>query len=90
MSTLQILVFQSMGFTPQGVDAFFHTRALGDGKAEGQLETAQEQIGFISAMGEGNESEFILLSLKGLEETGDAMESMIGVWLSGDAAGLSE
>ena len=79
-----------MGFTPQGVDAFFHTRALGDGKAEGQLETVQEQIGFISAMGEGNESEFILLSLKDFEETGDVMESMIGVWRSGDAAGLSD
>jgi len=90
ISTLQILVFQSMGFTPQGVDAFFHTRTMGDGKAEGQLETVQEQIGFIAAMGEGNESEFILLSLKDLEETGDVMESMIGAWRSGDAAGLSE
>jgi uncharacterized protein YbaP (TraB family) len=90
ISTLQILVFQSMGFTPQGVDAFFHTRAVGDGKAEGQLETVQEQIGFIAAMGEGNESEFILLSLKGLAETGDVMEDMIGAWRSGDAEGLSE
>ncbi len=90
ISTLQILVFQSMGFTPQGVDAFFHTRAVGDGKAEGQLETVQEQIGFIAAMGEGNESEFILLSLKDLAETGDVMEGMIGAWRSGDAEGLSE
>jgi uncharacterized protein YbaP (TraB family) len=90
ISTLQILVFQSMGFTPQGVDAFFHTRAVGDGKAVGQLETVQEQIGFIAAMGEGNESEFILLSLKDLAETGDVMEDMIGAWRSGDAEGLSE
>lgn len=90
ISTLQILVFQSMGFTPQGVDAFFHTRAVSDGKAEGQLETVQEQIGFIAAMGEGNESEFILLSLKDLAETGDVMEDMIGAWRSGDAEGLSE
>jgi len=90
ISTLQILVFQSMGFTPQGVDAFFHTQAVGDGKAEGQLETVQEQIGFIAAMGEGNESEFILLSLKDLAETGDVMEDMIGAWRSGDAEGLSE
>lgn len=90
ISTLQILVFQSMGFTPQGVDAFFHTRAVGDGKAEGQLETVQEQIGFIAAMGEGNESEFILLSLKDLAETGDVMEGMIGAWRSGDAKNLSE
>ena len=90
ISTLQILVFQSMGFTPQGVDAFFHTRAIGDGKAEGQLETVQEQIGFIEAMGEGNESEFILLSLKDLAETGDVLEGMIGAWRSGDTEGLSE
>jgi len=90
ISTLQILVFQSMGFTPQGVDAFFHTRAMGDGKAEGQFESVQEQIGFIAAMGEGNESEFILLSLQDLAETGDVMEDMIGAWRSGDARGLSE
>ena len=90
ISTLQILVFQSMGFTPQGVDAFFHTRAVGDGKAEGQLETVQEQIGFIAAMGEGNDSEFILLSLKDLTETGNVIDGMIGAWRSGDAQGLSE
>ncbi|MFT7470856.1 MAG: hypothetical protein ACI8XU_000749 [Kiritimatiellia bacterium] len=90
ISTLQILVFQSMGFTPQGVDAFFHARAVGDGKTEGQLETVQEQIGFIAAMGEGNESEFILLSLRDLAETGDVIDGMIGAWRSGDADGLSE
>lgn len=90
VSTLQVLVFQSMGFTPQGVDAFFHTRAVGDGKGEGQLETVQEQIGFIEAMGEGNESEFILLSLEDLEETGDVMEDMIAAWRSGDSAELSK
>ncbi len=90
ISTLQILVFQSMGFTPQGVDAFFHTWAVADGKAEGQLETVQEQIGFIAAMGEDNESEFILLSLKDLTETGNVIDGMIGAWRSGDAQGLSE
>lgn len=90
ISTLQVLAFQGMGFTPQGVDAFFHVRAMGDGKEEGQLETIQEQIGFIAAMGEGNESEFILLSLEELAEIGGIMEDMIGAWRSGDSAGLSE
>ncbi len=90
VSTLQVLTFQGMGFTPQGVDAFFHVRAMGDGKAEGQLETIQEQIGFIAAMGEGNESEFIMLSLEELAEIGEVMEDMIGAWRSGDSAGLSE
>jgi hypothetical protein len=74
-----------MGFTPQEADAvFFHTRVLGDGKAEGQLEAVQEQIGLIAAMGE-SKSEFILLSFRDLSETGDGM---IGAWGSGDAEGL--
>ncbi len=90
VSTLQVLAFQGMGFTPQGVDAFFHTRAVGDGKSEGQLETIDEQIGFIAAMGEGNESEFILISLEELGEIGDVMEEMIGAWRSGDSAALSD
>lgn len=90
ISMLQIFVFQSMGFTPQGVDAFLHARALLDGKAEGQLETVQEQIGFIAAMGECNVSEFILLSLEDLAETGDVIDGIIGAWRSVDAEGLSE
>ncbi len=53
VSTLQVLEFQSMGFTPQGVDAFFHTRAMGDGKAEGQLETVQEQVRLYRCDGRG-------------------------------------
>jgi uncharacterized protein len=90
ISTLQMLEFQAMGFTPQGVDTFFNTRAKRDGKSLGQLETVMEQIGFIAAMGEGDESEFILLSLQDLEETGEVMEDMIGAWRSGDNAALAE
>ncbi|MEX0963186.1 MAG: TraB/GumN family protein [Pseudohongiellaceae bacterium] len=90
VSTLQVLEFQSMGFTPQGVDAYFHTRALGDRKPQGQLESVQEQIGYIAAMGEGSESEFILMSLDELAETGDVMEDMIAAWRSGDSSGLSK
>ncbi len=41
-------------------------------------------------MGEGNESEFILLSLAELEETGDVLEDMIAAWRTGDSSGLSE
>ena len=90
ISTLQVLVFQKLGFTPQGVDAFFHARAVDDGKAEGKLETVQEQIGFIETMGEGNESEFVLRSLEELGETAELMEGMIGAWRSGDVERLSE
>ena len=84
ISTLQVLEFQRIGFTPQGVDAYFNTRAMGDAKTLGQLETVMEQIGFLASMGEGNESEFILMSLKDLEETADVMDDVIAAWRIGD------
>lgn len=90
VSTLQVMEFQSMGFTPQGVDAFFNSRAMGDGKTLGALETVAEQIGFLAAMGEGNESEFILVSLSDLEDTEAVMEEMIAAWRQGDTDKLSE
>ncbi len=89
VSTLQVLEFQRLGFTPQGVDAHFSARARGDGKPVGALETVQEQIGFLAAMGEGYESEFILLSLEDLADTGVMMEAMITAWREGDADGLT-
>ncbi len=90
VSTLQVLAFQRMGFTPQGVDTFFDTRAMGDGKSRGQLETVQEQIGFLAAMGEGNESEFILLSLSDLETIETDMEGMLSAWREGNAGELND
>jgi|TARA_B100000315_G_scaffold209307_1_gene204958 hypothetical protein len=90
VSALQILEFQRIGFTPQGVDTYFNTRAIGDAKTLGQLETVQEQIGFLAAMGEGNESEFILLSLRDLAETATVMEDMIAAWRTGDNDSLAE
>lgn len=90
ISTLQVLEFQKLGFTPQGVDAFFNTRAMGDGKNTGALETIEEQIGFIAAMGEGNESEFVLLSIADLENTEEMMAQMISAWRGGNAGQLKE
>ncbi len=90
VSTLQVLEFQSMGFTPQGVDVHFNTRAIADSKSLGQLETVQQQIGFIATMGEGNESEFILLSLRDLDEIDELVEEMIRAWRTGDGPSLSK
>lgn len=90
VSTLQIMEFQRIGFTPQGVDAYFNTLAISDGKSLGQLETIDAQIGFLASMGEGNESEFILLSLKDLKDTAEVMDDMIAAWRIGDNDALSE
>lgn len=90
VSTLQVMEFQRMGFTPQGVDAYFNSRAIGDDKALGALESIDDQIGFLAEMGEGNENEFIQMSLSDLEDTEEVMEQMIAAWRSGDAGDLAE
>ncbi|MED5530374.1 MAG: TraB/GumN family protein [Pseudomonadota bacterium] len=84
ISTLQVMEFQRNGFTPQGVDVYFNNRAIEDAKTLGQLESIQEQIGFLASMGEGNESEFILLSIRDLEETTEIMNDMIAAWRTGN------
>jgi len=90
ISMLQLLEFQKIGFTPQGVDAYFNIRAMSDAKTLEELESLEEQIGFLAAMGEGNENEFILLSLSDLDETAEVMEDMIFAWRTGDNEKLSE
>lgn len=90
ITTLQILEVQSMGFTPQGVDTYFTTRAIGDAKSLGQLEAVQEQIEFIAAMGKGNESEFVLLSLRDLDQTRELMDEMVQAWRVGNNARLEK
>ncbi|PCJ28198.1 MAG: TraB/GumN family protein [SAR86 cluster bacterium] len=90
VSTFQVLEFQRMGFTPLGVDSHYNTKAINDGKPIGQLETVEEQIGFLAAMGEGNESEFILLSLRDIDQTEQLIEEMIQAWRTGNNQKLSE
>lgn len=90
VSTLQIIEFQKLGFTPQGVDAYFNTRAMGDGKSVGELEPIDAQIGYISQMGEGNENEFVRLSLEELDDVATSMDQMLAAWRTGDNDSLAE
>ncbi len=84
VSTLQVIEFQKLGFTPQGVDVYFNNRAMGDGKNVGELEPIDSQIGFIAEMGEGNESEFVRLSLEDLDDVASSMDQMLAAWRAGD------
>jgi len=90
MSTLELVEFQTRGFTPDGVDMHFHQRAKADGKTIEAFETVDEQIGFIENMGEGEESEYVLLSLRDLEKIDDDIESMVSIWRNGEADDLVE
>ncbi|MEX0618233.1 MAG: TraB/GumN family protein [Pseudohongiellaceae bacterium] len=90
VSTLQVLEFQKLGFTPQGVDMHFNTRAVGEDKAIQGLESLDQQISFLAGMGEGNESEFVLMSLEEMEQLETGIEDMISAWREGDNDRLAE
>jgi uncharacterized protein YbaP (TraB family) len=88
LSTLSMIEFQRRGFTPQGVDAYFSTRAMGDGKTRGELETIDQQIAMLASMGEGYESDFVAYTLRDLETVGEALEDLLTAWRAGDRASL--
>ena len=84
VSSLSVLEFQRLGFTPEGVDAHFYARAIEDGKPVGELETVDEQFAVLASMGEGYENEFIRYSLQDIDNIGDSIESLVRAWRSGN------
>ena len=90
VSTLEILSMQQLGFTPQGVDMYFHQRAKADGKAIAGFETVEQQIDFLAGMGVGEESEFIMMSLEELEKISTDIEILVGPWRSGNSQQMNE
>ena len=90
ISTLSVLEFQKLGFTPQGVDAYYFMRAMGDGKPRGELESLDEQIAILSAMGEGYESEFVLYSVRDFGRIGESIGRIVEAWRAGDMTALRD
>lgn len=84
ISTLSVMEFQKLGFTPQGVDAYFFSKAIAEGKPTGELETIDEQIAMLARMGEGYESEFVLYSIRDFAQLGTTIESMVQAWRDGN------
>lgn len=84
ISTLSVLEFQRMGFTPEGVDAHFYERAVADGMPLEQLESVDTQIAVLAGMGQGYENEFIRYSLQDLDVIGDSIENLVRIWRAGD------
>lgn len=88
ISTLSVMEFQKLGFTPQGVDAYFYSKAMGEGKFRGELETIDEQIAMLASMGDGYESEFVMYSIRDFAQLGSVIESMVQAWREGNTESL--
>ena len=88
-STLESLEILKMGFEPTGVDIYFNERAIADDKPTGILEPLEAQFSLIAGMGQGYESEFMLMQLDGIKDLVADIDVLVNVWRAGDSEGLN-
>lgn len=81
---------QRLGMAETGVDQIYNDRAIRDKKRTGALETADEQLAFISNMGDGNADELIIHSIEELGELTNVMNQTKEAWRKGDLKGLED
>lgn len=83
-----LLTFQELGklgVTSEGVDLHFTNKGVTDKKQFLYLESFDQQLSFLESMGEGNEDEFVLYSLRDLEESNEKFAEMIETWKTGNS-----
>ncbi len=86
--SLTMLELQRLGVDAPGVDeAWFH-RAQAAGKGIGWLESPQQQIEFLTRMGEGEEDSLLRQTLVELDTLEREFPRMIEAWRKGDLEGL--
>ncbi len=90
INTLQVIELQNLGFTPQGVDAYYYRQARLDGKNIGELEPIEAQIAFLAGLGEGNEDAFVMASLQEMALVAESMDLLLAAWRAGDKDILNE
>ena len=90
MITLLMSELQRLGMADTGVDNYFNTKALGDGKTLAELESVDTQLDFIENMAKGQENEMILSTIEEMKGLRSTMVGMKKAWRNGDAKKLEE
>lgn len=86
--SLTLLEVERLGVGGIGVDEFFFSKAVKDGKMMHHLESLEEQISFFENMGLGNEDELIAYIIKDLETLPGLLPVIKSTWKTGDTQGL--
>lgn len=86
--TLTMLNLQQIGVDAQGIDDFYHSRALADAKPVGGLESVDEQVRLLAGMGAGDEERFMRMSLDELKQSGGLVDGMVDAWRRGNLTDL--
>ncbi|TRY30217.1 TraB/GumN family protein [Aliiglaciecola sp. M165] len=88
--TLTVIELQMMGINSAGVDMYFATKGIGDGKANQWFEEPEEQLSLLAKMGEGQEDAMIKYTLKDISTVQEMMPKMITAWREGDSQALAD
>lgn len=76
------------GVDAEGIDMYFHQRAVQARKPVVGLESVERQVAYLAQMGEGVEDEFLRQSLLELEQSSQFMDELVAAWRRGDQAAL--
>ncbi len=90
VTTLTMLGLQRLGVDQEGIDAFYHSRAIADNKPTAGLETVAEQIEVLTTMGDGNEDAFVVHTIEEMEILEELFDDMALAWKTGDESAMVE
>jgi uncharacterized protein len=85
-----MMKIQQMGFSTDGVDQTYLTKAKNDGKKLLFLETIDQQIDFIANLGMGKENELVKQSLEDIENTEKEFLELVNAWRTGSDKEMSK
>ena len=89
--TLEIFAFQHAGFKAEfGLDQFFFTRALKDGKPILWLEEPQAQIDLFAKMPDKLGEQFLVATLDEQADSSQTPEGLLRMWRNGDQPELEK
>lgn len=83
-TAISLNALQKLGITEEGVDTYFSKLAKQDKKKQLYLESIEDQIGFITNIGVGNEENYIRYSMLELKNISEDINQMRDAWRKGD------
>lgn len=88
--TLMTVEMQKLGLSLEGVDTYYHRKAVKAGKAIKPLESLEKHLAYITNLGAGHEDEMVLNMIAEASEMPAAVADILGAWKSGDAAEIDK
>jgi uncharacterized protein len=89
--TLTMQEMKNLGAEPNyGIDYVFNEKSRRDGKIVGNLETVDEQIGFLTMMDEGMDNEQIIQTIDELGQLSVKLPDILNAWRKGDETKIEE